>query len=243
MPSASNWTSATTIAQYHQLINDLRNESATIRANGLVPTLARLIGERTAGRLLDVGAGDGWLARVLETAEVHECDISLPRGLRSGPASVCLGDTHNLPYANESFDVTVSSLVLMWIPDLDRALAEAFRVTRPGGKLVVALTHPYFYRTGVVDVEGDFTITQHLEWEKVIEKAFVSGAVGPFRYYYRSLSHYYNSALANGWRLTAFEDYYHSGANRSSHIVERVSGPAPEKIPIFTFFCARKPSS
>ena len=46
-------------------------------------------------------------------------------------------DGQNLNYDNEVFDVVVLHLILAVIPDPNRCFAEAVRVLKPGGKLVV----------------------------------------------------------------------------------------------------------
>jgi SAM-dependent methyltransferase len=51
------------------------------------------------------------------------------------------GDMRELPFADESFDLVVSSLALHNIPDTEgraRAVTEAVRVLRPGGRIVLA---------------------------------------------------------------------------------------------------------
>ena len=51
------------------------------------------------------------------------------------------GDMRALPYPDTSFDVVVSSLAIHNIrgkPDRQRAVSEAYRVLKPGGRLVVA---------------------------------------------------------------------------------------------------------
>jgi ubiquinone/menaquinone biosynthesis C-methylase UbiE len=40
-----------------------------------------------------------------------------------------------LPFPDDHFDMVVSGLVLNFVPDLGRVLAEAGRVTRPGGTI------------------------------------------------------------------------------------------------------------
>lgn len=48
-----------------------------------------------------------------------------------------LGDLEALPLADESADLVISNCVLSLVPDKRKALAEAFRVLRPGGRLIV----------------------------------------------------------------------------------------------------------
>jgi ubiquinone/menaquinone biosynthesis C-methylase UbiE len=52
-------------------------------------------------------------------------------------ADLRVGDAHNLPFPDASFDTVVVTLALCTIPDDHRALAEAARVLRPGGQLLL----------------------------------------------------------------------------------------------------------
>lgn len=47
------------------------------------------------------------------------------------------GDAQRLPYRDEAFEAVVLHLILAVVPDPRRLLAEAARVTRPGGRLLV----------------------------------------------------------------------------------------------------------
>lgn len=48
-----------------------------------------------------------------------------------------VGDAERLPFAEESFDTVVTTLSLCTIPDDRQAIAEAFRVLRPGGRFLL----------------------------------------------------------------------------------------------------------
>jgi demethylmenaquinone methyltransferase / 2-methoxy-6-polyprenyl-1,4-benzoquinol methylase len=54
-----------------------------------------------------------------------------------GPVRFVAGDALRLPLRDESFDVVTISFGLRNVADPDAALAEMFRVTRPGGRLVI----------------------------------------------------------------------------------------------------------
>jgi ubiquinone/menaquinone biosynthesis C-methylase UbiE len=54
------------------------------------------------------------------------------------PFHIVQGDMRTLPFASNSFDKTVSVTTIEFIEDGRGAVAELFRVTRPGGLVVVA---------------------------------------------------------------------------------------------------------
>lgn len=106
----------------------------------LVPPRAR--------RLLDVGGGPGRMAIPLgQHHEVMLCDLS--RGMlataRSQPGGLRLrlaaADARSLPFADRTFDCALCIDVLPHLPDPAPALAEARRVLRPGGTLIVDSTN------------------------------------------------------------------------------------------------------
>jgi ubiquinone/menaquinone biosynthesis C-methylase UbiE len=51
--------------------------------------------------------------------------------------SLAAGDAQALPFADESFDTVVCTLSMCAIPDDRAALAEMWRVLRPGGRLLL----------------------------------------------------------------------------------------------------------
>ncbi len=99
--------------------------------------------------VLDLGCGTGQLtariARELPGVTVVGCDFSagmLERGAaRAAAIAWVRGDAARLPFADACFDAVTSTEAFHWFPDQRRALAECFRVMRPGGRLLVALVN------------------------------------------------------------------------------------------------------
>lgn len=56
---------------------------------------------------------------------------------RGREVELCVGDAQDLAFASEQFDCVVGTLALCTIPDDRRALMEAWRVLRPGGRLIL----------------------------------------------------------------------------------------------------------
>ncbi len=103
--------------------------------------------EGTAGRVLEVGAGAGanfahYPQTVVEVVaiepESHLRERAQHAAEQAGASprvSVRDGHAGQLDFAAGSFDAGVVSLVLCTVPDQSQALAELFRVIRPGGTL------------------------------------------------------------------------------------------------------------
>jgi malonyl-CoA O-methyltransferase len=98
-----------------------------------------------AGRdVLDVGAGRGHyaaLARALGAASATALDLS-PEMLEGAAPPKVVGDACRLPLRPAAVDVVIAALVLSYLRDPEAALAEAARVLRPGGTLLVSDLHP-----------------------------------------------------------------------------------------------------
>ena len=92
---------------------------------------------------LDVGCGNGAFTQAIvdrcapaSVAGIDPSDaqIAYARGRPAGQvASFDVGDAQALPFGDRSFDIAVMALVIFFVPDPARGVAEMARVVRPGG--------------------------------------------------------------------------------------------------------------
>ncbi len=142
----------------------------------------RLLEGVTTGRLLDVGCGTGPLLTRYQRSgrATFGCDPSAAMlaqaARRPGATRLAAADGRRLPFADGTFDVVLAVEVVRWLPPASerRLLAEARRVLRPGGLVVLT----YAPRVNGVLWEG---------WSQAVHLAR-SGRRSPVRQYSRTMS-------------------------------------------------------
>lgn len=104
------------------------------------------VAARAGERILDVAAGTGTMSRLLAESGAHVTALDFSQGMidegmrrHGGHPRITFqrGDATQLPFEDASFDATTISFGLRNVQRPERALAEMFRVTRPGGRIVV----------------------------------------------------------------------------------------------------------
>jgi demethylmenaquinone methyltransferase/2-methoxy-6-polyprenyl-1,4-benzoquinol methylase len=134
------------VAERYDLTNDVLSLGQTrLWRRAVAQAVAASPGER----VLDLAAGTGSssLPFAAAGAQVVAADFSLGMlrvGKRAHPGlDLLAGDALRLPFADAAFDAVTISFGLRNVSDVDAALTEMARVTRPGGRLVVCeFSHP-----------------------------------------------------------------------------------------------------
>lgn len=119
-------------------------EMATVRA-----AVLRDLSPLPAERVLDIGCGPGFLALDLAAAvgaEGRVCGLDIAETMVGMSQKRCTeqpwaefrtGDALQLPYGDGEFGAAAVIQVYEFVADLDKALAELFRVIRPGGRAAI----------------------------------------------------------------------------------------------------------
>jgi ubiquinone/menaquinone biosynthesis C-methylase UbiE len=166
---------------YHRMLDDIEVDIVAPYARG--------------ARVLELGCGTGLILGRIAAMAKHAEGIDLSEGMidkaRARGLNVRVGSVTDLPYEDASFDVVYSFKVLAHIPDIAKAIAEAARVTRPGGTMILEFYNPYSLRYLAKKIAGPQPISEgrteadvYTRWDapNVIPRLLPAG-VSPVRYH------------------------------------------------------------
>lgn len=175
----------------------------------ILPLAAQLLdGYR---RVLDLGAGEGQIARLLAAkspeTEVIGVDPTVAQmrvaAERQGGPSYAVADASSIPSPDAAFDAVIACLVFEHIDDVDGAIAEVARVLQPGGRFALFLNHPLLQTPGSGWIDDHMVDPPEQYWrlgpylaESSIVEEVQKDVFIPF--VHRPLSRYINTLAANG---------------------------------------------
>jgi len=174
----------------------------------ILPMAADLLAD--SDRVLDVGTGEGQLARLFVAAGaslavgVDPAHNQIAEGVaRGGGVHYGRAQASSLPFVDATFDAAVACLVFEHIDELDVSLAEVARVLEPDGRFVLFLNHPLLQTPGsgwiddhtMEPAEQYWRIGPYLVESAQVEEVY-KGVFIPF--VHRPLSRYVNALVDAG---------------------------------------------
>jgi SAM-dependent methyltransferase len=197
------------------------------------------------GRTLDLGCGEGRLARDLtargyDVVGVDASPTMLTAARESAPEmELHLADAAALPLAAASFQLVVAFMTFQDVDDLAAAAGEAARVLVPGGRLCLAIVHPLNSAGSFVRRTADspFVIERSYLDESVTDEAFErDGLAMRFVSRHRPLETYADALAAHGLLIERVrEPKQPDGPFNSAHSARW------RRIPLFLHLRAVKP--
>jgi SAM-dependent methyltransferase len=169
-----------------------------------------------ARRVVDVGTGEGQIARVASRlgaelvagVDPTRAQLRVAAERAGGPRYV-RGAAEHLPFAAASFDAAVACLVFEHLPEHRPPIAEIARVLAPGGRFVFLLNHPLLQAPNsgwVIDHDLDeqyWRVGSYLPVDVSMEE-LAPGVILPF--VHRPLSQYVNAMAAVGLVIRRMEE-------------------------------------
>ncbi len=211
------------------------------------PMLAHAAGAR---RALDVGCGEGRFCRMLAAKGTQATGIDPTRALLDRARALdpdgayIEGRAEALPFDEGAFDLVVSYLTLIDIPDFRAGITEMARVCAPGGKLLIANLAPHCTAlprdrdegSGWVR-EADGTRRYFAIDDYATHRSYWTSWAGiRIRNHHRPLAAYMQAFLQEGLTLTAFDEPAYAGPDPA--LAERY-----RRVPWFNLMVWTKPGA
>jgi len=228
----------------------------------VMPTVLELLAVEFGDTVLDLGCGQGVLAEPVVKAGGRYLgvdasntliDIAWNRHNLGRSANFIVGDVTKLDrledgdegIAEASADAVVFLLSIQDIDPLEKAIASAVWALKPGGRLVMLMTHPAFRiprQSGWgFDEKRKMQyrrIDNYLSCNKIPLKEFPGDQKGVSFSFHRPLSVYFEAMTQNGLVIDGLKEL--STAEWVTNQTPRAQGRAAREIPLFLALRARK---
>ena len=191
----------------------------------LDPPITERIRAKKFNTALDIGCGEGRFCRTMQqygiqTIGIDPTEAFIQHARHLDPqGDYRIGRAEILDFPNQTFDLVVSYLTLIDIPDISSAIPEMARVLQPGGTLLIANLNSFV----TASITGGWTkettgerrfIIDHYLTERVEWQAWRGIRI---QNWHRPLSQYMSLLLGQGLILRHFSEPAPQGAEHAKH--------------------------
>ncbi len=182
------------------------------------PTLRSMLPSLEGLRVLDLGCGFGWFARWAREmgaesvvgVDLSEKMLDRARALTHDPlVTYCQANIENLTLPDASFDLVYSSLALHYLEDFSAVCSTIHKLLVPSGHLVFSVEHPIYTAPSHPEwrIEADGSMIWPLDSYLLEGKRVTDWITQGVVKYHRTVSHYVNSLLEQGFHLVRLEEW------------------------------------
>ena len=185
------------------------------------PNILRVVNELLPGaKVLDLGCGEGYVSRLIADKQVEIVGVDFSKKLidiarkRNTPGKLSVADICKPLSVGNNFDLVISSMVLMDIENLDMGFKNAYNALKPGGSLLIFVSHPaftipagYWAKTvwgKILRKDPFIRIDEYLNVGA--RKILIPRVTKLTTIWHRPIMEYINTPLAMGFELTEFKE-------------------------------------
>lgn len=210
------------------------------------PTLETLVKKLTSkdDALIDLGCGEGYMTRRLSAIRQNITGIDLSPEMISAAKSL----NNNIKYhqidlekpssllPKSHYSLAYSILVFMYLENVHNALKNAFQWIKPGGHLIIAITHPCFYQQENFSwFQSDTDEPYHLG-DYFKERTTIRNIADKFKthHIHRTLGNYVRTFSNSGFIL---KDILEPKSKTTATMLLKKA----TKVPVYAVFVLQKP--
>lgn len=168
----------------------------------LNPAISQLLGEIKGKIILDAGCGEGYLSRLMAKRGAVVTGIEPADNLINFAQERERKEKLGIKFLQEDlsswkpepdfFDIIVSNMVFMDIPDYKLAIHNCIVSLKPGGKFIFSISHPCFFEEG----SGEWLDKKYVVVKEYFKEFMVKPTYGYS--FHRPLGTYLNYVIAEG---------------------------------------------
>jgi len=183
------------------ILNKITDEGDFYRKHVINPALFSLLGNVKGKLLLDAGCGEGYLSRYLAKQGAIVTGLEPAEGLINHAIEREQKEKLGITYIKADlskwkdkekyFDIVVSNMVFMDIPDYENAIKNCIKVLKPKGLFIFSISHPCF------DIKGKWEEEKpYVEVSNYFDAYTMQNYIGYS--FHRMLSDYLNLVIKEG---------------------------------------------